>query len=168
LSFNKIMTPSFTNSGQVGQQIQTLLNTAGTADPAYADKINTAIAQKVQGLQPQYNELGNLEAQTYAMPVTGMADYEKKFGPSYKVGQGVSPLQYLSGLTSNFQSNLGRANALRNTIGTVGGSLKDIAGSVADSYKTGLSNIYQQIGALQPVFSTLSATEQAQKAQDKR
>lgn len=142
--------------------LQSQYKNLGVTDPS---AIYGKLISKVQGFQPQYQELANANTAAYAAPAQAMQDYQSRYGSGMNAGP--DAFARLSAMLQGVGQKQGTADTLSNTIDTMKGRIGDITNGVYQGVQSVGKNLMDQIGVNQQLYSTQSQAElaRAQMAQ---
>jgi len=144
-------------SDQTYAQLQNLMGQYKQYAPTNVNDVNNAIMSKVNYMQPQYQELGQLQANAYAAPAADLAKYQATYGNN----NGPDQFTRLNSMLQDIGNQFGSQQALGNAIDTAKGRLGDIANGIYNQYTNTGNFLNGQIGTLGSLYGSQLSHEAA-------
>jgi len=147
------------SSSQIYSQAESARKLANSYSGVNPNDVYQNLVNRVGAFRPQYNELGQLEAQTYATAPNMLSQYYNQYGEA--PGSGTSAASRLSSIMDTIGQQSGTMNAMRGSISAQQGNLKDILSGITQQYTNQGDSAWKNYSALQSQYQTQLSAEQA-------
>ena len=150
------------SSSQLYSQVENALKQANKFSGVNPNDIYQNLVNRVGAFRPQYNELGQAEAQMYATAPNMLSQYYNQYGEA--PGSGTSAASRLSSIMDTRGQQMGTMNAMRGSISAQQGNLKDILSGITQQYQNQGDSAWKNYSALQGMYQTQLGKEESARS----